>query len=58
MKTYRIRVDGKVYEMDISLVGEEVCAETESGVVLGERIPYSMKTEEKRPAADNGGKKR
>ena len=57
MKKYRIRVDGKVYEMDISLVGEEVCAETESGIAGGERLPYTMKTETERTAADSNGKK-
>ena len=49
MRTYRIRVDGKVYEMDITLLGEEVCAETESGITLGERLPYDLKTGKEQP---------
>lgn len=48
MKTYRIRVDGKVYEMDIALIREEVCVKTESGIAVGERMKYSMKTESER----------
>ena len=44
MKTYRIKVDGKVYEMDIALVDEAVCCEPESSIAVGERLSYTMKT--------------
>ncbi len=46
MRTYRIRVDGKEYEMDISLIGEEVISESESGILVGEKLAYSLKAEE------------
>ena len=57
MKTYRIKVGSKVYEMDISVVSEEVYIETQSGIIIGERLPYSVKTEverieEKKPELD------
>ncbi len=45
MRTYRIKVDGKVYEMEISLKGEEVYMPSESGFALGERLQYSLRTE-------------
>lgn len=48
MRTYRIKVDGKEYEMEISLLREEVCEETESGIDVGERLGYSIKTEAER----------
>ena len=44
MKTYRIKVDGKVYEMTISLVSEEVYSEPESSVTVGERLSFTMET--------------
>lgn len=46
MRTYRIKVDGKVYEMEISLTREEIYAPEESSTAVGERLPYRLRAEE------------
>ena len=54
MRTYRIKVDGKTYEMEISMTREEIYAPPESAAVLGERLPYSMRPEK---APEDSGEK-
>jgi hypothetical protein len=45
MKTYRIRLDGKVYELEVELIGNSGGPAPESSVSPGERIPYSISAE-------------
>ena len=54
MRTYRIIVDGKTYEMEISMTREEIYAPPESAAVMGERLSYSLRPEK---APKNPGEK-
>ena len=57
MRVYRIRVDGREYEMDIALIGEAVCMEPESDILVGERLTYNL-TNEKSAQQDQPEKTR